>query len=104
MFTLRIVRYDRNEQVLAECQSTALPARGESLQLDTTDAQGKPARPSTLWKVVAVTVHVPSLHSAAPADGGPLRVTLVDVAVVPDSVPIPGVTHSAQEILSESRM
>ena len=42
MFTLRIVRHDRNEQVLAECQSTCVPARGEVLQLDTIDRDGFP--------------------------------------------------------------
>ena len=41
MVTLRVVRHDRHEQVLAECQSAVIPARGEVVQLDTIDA---PAR------------------------------------------------------------
>ena len=69
MFTLRVVRHDRHELVLAECQSTVVPARGEVIQLDTLDREGEPARPSTLWRVVSVTLHIPSLASSAPGDG-----------------------------------
>ena len=64
MVTLRVVRHDRHEQVLAECQTAVIPARGEVIQLDTTDAPGEMKRPSTLWRVVSVTVHVPSLASS----------------------------------------
>src|SRR3982751_5175470 len=37
-----------------------------------------------VWRLVAVTVHVPSLQSAAPLDGTPLRVRTVEVSVLPD--------------------
>jgi hypothetical protein len=103
MFTLRLVRRDRNEQVLAECQSTCLPVRGEVLQLDTVDRDGEMSRPSTMWRVVGVTLHVPSLASSQPKDGSPLAVQLVEVTVLPD-VAMHELSHAAQEILSESRM
>jgi len=61
MVTLRVIRHGRNEQVLAECSSTVIPARGEVVQLDTLDSSGDQSRPSTLWRVVSVTLHVPSL-------------------------------------------
>ena len=104
MFTLRIVRHDRNEQVLAECQSICLPARGEVLQLDTVDADGEKSRPSTMWRVVGVTLHVPSLSSSQPSDGTPLAVQLVEVTVLPDVAVLHELSSAAQEILSESRM
>lgn len=104
MFTLRIVRHDRNEQVLAECRSTCVPARGEVLQLDTVDAEGEKSRPSTMWRVVGVTLHVPSLASNAPRDGTPLAVQLVEVSVLPDVAVLHELSSAAQEILSESRM
>ena len=85
MIHLRVLRYDRPDVVLAECDSPVLPVRGEVLQLDTVDSQGAPAGPSTLWRIVSVTVHVPSVLSAPPADGGPLCVRIVEVNVVPDS-------------------
>ena len=37
MVTMRVVRHDRHELVLAECQTAVIPARGEVIQLDTTD-------------------------------------------------------------------
>ncbi|HEX2781283.1 MAG TPA: hypothetical protein VHM30_17410 [Gemmatimonadaceae bacterium] len=85
MFTLRVVRHGNQEQQLAECLSLCAPMRGEVLQLDVTDRDGEPAGPSTLWRVVSVTLHVPSLRSQQPADGSPLSVKLVEVAVLPDS-------------------
>lgn len=104
MFTLRIVRHDRNEQVLAECQSACVPARGEVLQLDTIDRDGEKSRPSTMWRVVAVTLHVPSLASNRPRDGSSLAVELVEVTVLPDVAVLHELSSAAQEILSESRM
>src|SRR5262245_34039667 len=104
MFTLRIVRHDRNEQVLAECQSLCVPARGEVLQLDTKDRDGEMTRPSTIWRVVGVTLHIPSLASSAPKDGSPLSVQLVEVSVLPDVHVLHEMSSAAQEILSESRM
>ena len=56
MFTRRVVRHGNPDQLLASCQSEALPIRGEVLQLDTTDSAGEPAGPRTLWRVVAVTL------------------------------------------------
>jgi hypothetical protein len=103
MVTLRVVRHDR-DQLLAECASTVLPARGEVLQLDTFDHAGEKSRPSTLWRVVSVTLHVPSLQSAAPIDGSPLAVQHVEVAVLPDVALVPEFAHEAAEILSESKM
>ena len=41
MVTMRVVRHDRHEQVLADCQTAVIPARGEVIQLDTTDASGE---------------------------------------------------------------
>lgn len=104
MIHLRIVRRDRSQQLLAECQSLVVPARGEHIQLDILDGHGAPAGPSTLWKVVAVTVQVPSLHSAAPLSGGPLSVKTVEVQVLPDTSLLPEPLHEAETILSESRM
>jgi hypothetical protein len=104
MFTLRIVRHDRNEQVLAECHSSCVPARGEVLQLDTVDSDGEKSRPSTMWRVVGVTLHVPSLASLSPKDGSPLSVQLVEVSVLPDVAVLHELSSAAQEILSESRM
>ena len=104
MVTLRIVRRDRHQQLLAECNSTVLPARGEVVQLDTVDAHGEPSGPSTLWRVVAVTVVVPSLRSSAPSDGSPLAVRTVEVSVIPEATLIPELAAAAAEVLSESRM
>jgi hypothetical protein len=104
MITLRVTRHDRNEQLLADCQSEVVPDRGEVLQLDTVESDGTMSRPSTLWRVVAVTVHVPSLYSSAPADGSPLRVRTVEVSVLPDVSLLPALHHAEAEVLSESRM
>lgn len=104
MFNLRIVRHDRHEQVLAECQSAVVPARGEALQLDTVDGQGDQTRPSTMWRVVSVTLHVPSLQSAEPRDGEPLAVKRVEVTVLPDVALVPEFAQAAAQILSESKM
>ena len=104
MFTLRIVRHDRHEQVLAECLSACVPSSGEVLQLDTVDENSEKVRPSTLWRVVSVTVHVPSLNSSAPRDGSPLSVKTVEVAVLPDVALLPDFAAAAEKVLSESRM
>ncbi|HET7631498.1 MAG TPA: hypothetical protein VFK16_04195 [Gemmatimonadaceae bacterium] len=104
MFTLRVVRHDRPEQVLAECASAVVPVAGEMLLLDVVDAKGVLDGPSTCWRVIAVTLRVPSVQSAPRGDGGPQRVEVVEVAVRPDIVGIPELAKSAQEILSESRM
>ena len=104
MITLRVTRHDRNEALLAECQSDAIPARGEVLQLDTVEADGSMTRPSTMWRVIAVTVHVPSLQSAAPFDGAPLRVRTVEVRALPDVSFLPVLEAAAAEVLSESRL
>jgi hypothetical protein len=103
MITLRVTRHDRNEALLAECQSSVIPARGEVLQLDIVEADGNPSR-GTMWRVIAVTVHVPSLQSAAPLDGMPLRVRLVEVSVLPDVSLLPALEAAAEEVLSESRL
>lgn len=104
MVTLRVVRHDRHEQVLAECQSAVLPARGEVVQLDTVGPNDEPTRPSTLWRVVSVTVHVPSLASSARADGTPIAVRVVEVAVLPDISLVPEFAAAAEKILSESKL
>jgi hypothetical protein len=104
MVTLRVVRHDRQEHVLAECQSAVVPARGEVLQLDTVDENGEKSRPSTLWRVVSVTLHVPSLASSVPSDGTPLCVQRVEVAVLPDVALVPEFAAAAEKILSESKM
>ena len=104
MVTLRVVRHDRHEQMLAECQSAVLPVRGEVIQLDTIDASGEMSRPSTLWRVVSVTVHVPSLASSPPIDGNGLRVQNVEVAVLPDIALVPAFEATAAKILSESKL
>ena len=104
MFNLRVVRHDRHEQVLAECQSAVVPARGEALQLDTVDADGSQTRPSTMWRVVSVTLHVPSLQSSEPHDGQPLAVKRVEVTVLPDVALVPEFAQAAAQILSESKM
>jgi len=103
MVTLRVVRHDR-DQLLAECQSIVVPARGEVLQLDTTDATGEKSRPSTMWRVVSVTVHVPSVASQRPQDGSTLCVQHVEVAVLPDVTLVPEFAAAAEQILSESKM
>jgi hypothetical protein len=104
MVTLRVVRHDRHEQLLAECQSTVLPERGEVLQLDTVDATGEMTRPSTLWRVVSVTVHIPSIASSSPANGAHLAVKMVEVTVLPDISLVPEFAAAAERILSESKM
>lgn len=104
MVTLRVIRHDRHEQILAECLSEVIPARGEVIQLDTLDRTGEMTRPSTIWRIVAVTVHVPSLASQPPADGTPLSVTRVEVAVLPDVALVPEFEAAAAKILSESKM
>ena len=104
MVALRILRHDRHEHVLAECQSAVLPARGEVIQLDTIDASGEQTRPSTLWRVVSVTLHVPSKASSEPADGSPLGVKRVDVTVLPDVALVPEFAAAAAQILSESKL
>jgi hypothetical protein len=104
MFTLRVSRHDRGDQILAECQSACVPARGEVLQLDTIDRDGEQIRPSTMWRVVSVTLHVPSLASPRAKDGSPATVQLVEVAVLPDVAVLHDLSSAAQEILSESRM
>jgi len=103
MITLRVTRHDRNEALLAECQSSVIPARGEVLQLDTLDAEGMVIR-GTMWRIVAVTVHVPSLQSAAPLGGESLRVRTVEVSVLPDVSLLPALHAEAAEVLSESRL
>jgi len=103
MITLRVTRHDRNEALLAECQSSVIPARGEVLQLDTLDADGSVTR-GTMWRIVAVTIHVPSLQSAAPLGGEPLRVRTVEVSVLPDVSLLPALHAAAAEVLSESRL
>jgi hypothetical protein len=103
MITLRVTRHDRNEALLAECQSPVIPARGEVLQLDTLDADGSMIR-GTMWRIVAVTVHVPSLQSAAPLTGESLRVRTVEVSVLPDVSLLPALHAAAEEVLSESRL
>jgi hypothetical protein len=105
MVTLRVLRHDRTEQLLAECVSACIPARGEVIQLDTIDENGEPFKPSTLWRVVAVTMHVPSRESRAPRDGSPLAVRIVEVSVLPDVALEPHFAEqAAAHILSESRM
>ena len=101
MVTLRVVRHDR-DQLLAECQSTVVPARGEVLQLDSLDERGEKSRPSTLWRVVSVTLHVPSLASSA--QSSPLAVRQVEVSVLPDVALVPEFAAAAEKILSESKM
>ena len=103
MVNLRVVRHDR-EQVLAECQSSVIPSSGEVLKLDTTNATGEKVRPSTMWRVVAVTLHVPSLASSKPQDGSPLCVQQVEVAVLPDVTLVPEFAAAAERILSESKL
>lgn len=103
MVTLRVVRHDR-DQVLAECQSPCVPASGEVLQLDTLDENGTKVRPSTMWRVVSVTLQVPSLASSKPHNGDPLRVRFVEVAVLPDVALVPEFAAAAEKILSESKM
>ena len=104
MFTLRVLRHDRPEQMLAECLSGVVPARGETLQLDSLDGDGELVGPSTCWRVVAVTLHVPSLKSDRPRTGKPHEVRVVDVVVRPDVMGVQDLMQTAQEILSESRM
>jgi hypothetical protein len=103
MVTLRVVRHDR-ELVLAEVPSDVIPSRGEVLQLDTLDDTGEKTRPSTLWRIVSVTVHVPSLASSVQRDGSQLAVRQVEVAVLPDIALVPEFAAAAEKILSESKM
>ena len=98
MFTLRVVRHDQHDELLAECRSVVIPARGEVIQLDTADAQGHLTRPSTLWRVIAVTLHIPSVRSAAPEDGSPLSVQSVDVVVLPDVGLVPEIARAAEAL------
>ena len=54
MINLRIVRHDR-EQLLADCESSVVPASGEVLQLDIVDSDGEKRRPSTLFRSIPAT-------------------------------------------------
>ncbi|HVE32002.1 MAG TPA: hypothetical protein VNC18_00465 [Gemmatimonadaceae bacterium] len=90
--------------MLAECASTVIPARGEVIQLDTLDETGKMSRPSTLWRVVSVTLHVPSLASSPQTNGSPLGVRQVEVSVLPDVALVPEFAAAAEKILSESKL
>lgn len=103
MINLRIIRHDR-EQLLADCESVVIPTSGEVVQLDVVDSDGEKRRPSTLWRVVSVTLHVPSLQSAIREDGKKHRVQQVDVEVLPDVALVPEFAHKAEKVLSESRM
>src|SRR5438309_8537499 len=103
MINLRVVRHDR-EQLLADCESPVVPASGEVLQLDVVDSDGEKRRPSTLWRVVSVTLHVPSLQSAMREDGTKHQVEQVDVEVLPDVALVPEFARQAEKVLSESRM
>jgi len=103
MVTLRVVRHDR-DHLLAECVSTVIPARGEVLQLDTLDETGEKSKPSTLWRVVSVTLHVPSLASSPQTNGSPLGVRQVEVTVLPDVALVPEFAAAAERILSESKL
>jgi hypothetical protein len=103
MFTLRVVRHDRHDQLLAECPSAVVPARGESLQLDTFDARDEQSRPSTLWRVMSVTLHVPSIASEPPTRGGARAVSLVEVSVLPD-VPLAAAAAQASKALAEPKV
>ena len=103
MINLRIVRRDRGLQLLAECQSHVVPARGELIQLDTLDASGEPAGPSTMWKVVGVTLNVPSVRSAAPLSGAPLAVRTVEVHVTLDGSLLPEMLHARRARRVEDR-
>jgi hypothetical protein len=102
MIHLRVLRSDRQDVVLAECDSPVLPMRGEIMQLDTLDSDGAPAGASTLWRVVSVTMHVPSVRSAARTDGEKLRVQQVEVYVQPDSGIADLLERRAQATMSES--
>jgi hypothetical protein len=104
MFTLRVVRHDRPEQLLAEVTSAVVPATGEMLLLETLDAEGTLDGPSTCWRVVGVTLHVPSIRSSRRRDGKSHSVNTVEVAVRPDVVGVLDLGRAAQEILSEPRM
>jgi len=104
MITLRVTRHDRNEALLAECQSSVIPARGEVLQLDSLEADGSIVRPSTMWRVVSVTLHVPSLASSPQTNGSPLSVREVEVSVLPDVTLVPEFAAAAEKILSESKL
>src|SRR5215475_8465125 len=99
MVTLRVVRHDR-DLVLAEVPSEVIPSRGEVLQLDTLDDTGEKSQPSTLWRIVSVTLHVPSLASSVPKDGPGLAVRDVEVAVLPAVALVPEFAAAAEKILS----
>lgn len=57
-----------------------------------------------MWRVVSVTLHIPSLASQRPQDGSSLSVQQVDVAVLPDVSFVPEFAAAAEQILSESKM
>lgn len=103
MFTLRVARHDRPDHVLAECPSPVVPACGETLFLDTLGADGVLTGPSTCWRVVSVSLHVPSIRSARRRDGRQHQVDLVDVSIRPDVVNVGDLAQAAQESLTASR-
>ena len=57
-----------------------------------------------MWRVVSVTLHIPSLASQRPQDGSSLSVQQVEVAVLPDVSFVPEFAAAAEQILSESKM
>ena len=105
MVTLRVVRHDRHDQVLAECQSTVLPVRGEVLQLDTIGCGRRkvPAEHDVAGRVghaarAVVRVATAARRSTAVASSS------VEVAVLPDVALVPEFAAAAEQILSESKM
>jgi hypothetical protein len=74
------------------------------IQLDTLDEAGEKSKPSTLWRVVSVTLHVPSLASSAQTNGSRLGVRQVEVSVLPDVALVPEFAAAAEKILSESKL
>jgi hypothetical protein len=90
MVIMRVVRHDRHEQVLAECQSTVLPVRGEAIQLDTVDESGEQSRPSTIWND-SESRRITWRRSARPPRGGSALTVAsgVGVSVLPDVALVP---------------
>ena len=91
--------------MLAECQSTVIPARGEVVQLDTTDATGEIiATEHDVARRLGDAARPVARVVSGRRTEAPLSVQHVEVAVLPDVTLVPEFAAAAEQILSESKM
>ena len=105
MVTLRVVRHDRHEQVLAECQSTRSSGarRGDSARYDRRGRRDDAAEHALARRLGdrarAVAARRPRRRTERRSS-----VKRVEVTVLPDVSLVPEFAAAAEQILSESKM